>query len=190
MKRLLICSLLMVSSAHGEVFTWTESKGTRHYTSSVYEIPARDRAKAKTLNLGTEPQTDRGPTSQPAPQLPLQAPRRGRRGWVIAGAAVVTLAAGGVYVATRSSTPAVIPDAHIAAPPVADAHAAVPQVVDASVPVPVDAGSPRDAAAHAHVVAPRTADAGVVVAPAPADAPAAIKPPIDAPPNIDFIRSH
>ena len=71
MKRLLIFLLLTVSSAHGEVFTWTDSKGTTHYTNSVYEIPARYRAKAKTLNLGTEPQMDRGGTSQPAPQLPL-----------------------------------------------------------------------------------------------------------------------
>ncbi len=70
MKRLLTVLLLMVSSAHGEVYTWIDGKGTAHYTNSVYEIPARYRAKVKTLNLGTEPQADRALSSQPAPQLP------------------------------------------------------------------------------------------------------------------------
>lgn len=70
MKRLLTILLLMASSAHGEVYTWIDGKGTAHYTNSVYEIPARYRARAKTLNLGTEPPADRALSSQPAPQLP------------------------------------------------------------------------------------------------------------------------
>ena len=71
MKRLLAIALLMVSSAaFGEVYTWVDGKGTAHYTNSLYEIPARYRDKAKTLNLGTEPPVDRSTTAQPVPQPP------------------------------------------------------------------------------------------------------------------------
>ena len=70
MKRILLFVLLMVSTAHGEVFTWTDSQGTAHFTNSFYEIPARYRTKAKVLNMGPESKPD-GPVSvQQAPQAP------------------------------------------------------------------------------------------------------------------------
>ncbi len=70
MKRLLFFVILIASTAHGEVFTWTDSQGTAHFTNSFYEIPARYRAKVKVLNMGTESKPD-GPVSvQQAPQAP------------------------------------------------------------------------------------------------------------------------
>lgn len=68
MKRQLLFLLLLVSSAHGEVFTWTDSRGTAHYTNSLYEVPARYRAKVKVLNLGPEPKADGAASAQQAPQ--------------------------------------------------------------------------------------------------------------------------
>lgn len=56
--------VLMVSSAYGEVLTWTDSRGTAHYTNSLYEVPARYRAKVKVLNLGPEPNAPGAPPVQ------------------------------------------------------------------------------------------------------------------------------
>ncbi|AJE02720.1 DUF4124 domain-containing protein [Geobacter pickeringii] len=52
MKRVLLLLLLLASSAYGEIYTWRDSKGVRHYTNSEYEIPERYRKKAKVLDLG------------------------------------------------------------------------------------------------------------------------------------------
>lgn len=71
MKKLLILLLFLTSSAYGEIYTWTDSKGTKHYTNSEYEIPERYRKKAKVLDLGLGPKTDGGqaqPGAAAAPQ--------------------------------------------------------------------------------------------------------------------------
>jgi hypothetical protein len=62
MKRLLLLSLLIATPVHGEIFTWTDGRGTSHYTNSMYEVPTRYRDKVKVLNLGIDTKTD-----QPAP---------------------------------------------------------------------------------------------------------------------------
>ena len=51
MKRLLVMLLFVATCAHAEIYTWTDKKGTSHYTNSIYEIPERYRAKAKVLDL-------------------------------------------------------------------------------------------------------------------------------------------
>ncbi len=67
--------VLMATSAQGELFTWIDSRGTAHYTNSLYEVPARYRAKVKVLNLGPEPKAE-GPSSSaqqaPTPAQPVQ----------------------------------------------------------------------------------------------------------------------
>lgn len=69
MKRMIILLVLVASTAHGEIYTWTDSRGTAHYTNSLYEVPSRYRGKVKVLDLGI------GPTGAPAqPQQPAPAP--------------------------------------------------------------------------------------------------------------------
>ncbi len=58
MKRLLVLLVFVASSAHGEIYTWTDARGIAHYTNSIYEVPGRYRSKAKVLDLGVEPKTD------------------------------------------------------------------------------------------------------------------------------------
>ena len=142
--------------------------------------------------MGYSP-TDPSMPAHPAPATPLETPPRGRGGWIVGGVAAAVLVAGGAYVATRSSTPVVIPDARTAQPVAADAQIPTPPVahiLDAAVTTPGDA-----AAAHPHVgpaPVPHVArDAGAVVEPADAPPPVKpppVKPPIDAPPSIDFIH--
>lgn len=68
MKKLMVMLLFAASSAYGEFYTWTDSRGVAHYTNSTYEIPARYRAKAKVVNLGIDQKT--GPSSaQPNGQV-------------------------------------------------------------------------------------------------------------------------
>jgi len=55
-KKLLVMLAFVASTAHGEVYSWTDSRGTVHYTNRMDEIPVRFRAKAKSLNYGEEPQ--------------------------------------------------------------------------------------------------------------------------------------
>ena len=62
MKILLVMLVFVASSAYGEFYTWTDSRGTAHYTNSMYEIPARYRAKVKVLDLGANQKAD---TSSP-----------------------------------------------------------------------------------------------------------------------------
>jgi Domain of unknown function (DUF4124) len=60
-----------VSAALGEIYTWTDTRGTAHYANSEYDIPVRYRAKAKVLDLGIENRTDTAspqPAGQPPPQ--------------------------------------------------------------------------------------------------------------------------
>lgn len=68
MKLACMLVLLMVSSVHGELYTWTDGRGTAHYTNSLYEVPARYRSRVKVLNLGTEPKSDGSASVQQPPQ--------------------------------------------------------------------------------------------------------------------------
>lgn len=75
MKSLLVMLVFMASAAHGEIYTWTDPRGTAHYTNSMYEVPARFRDKVKALDYGTE---QKGGTaapqlnSQPQPMKPVE----------------------------------------------------------------------------------------------------------------------
>ena len=68
MKKLMVMLLFVASSAYGEFYTWTDSRGVAHYTNSTYEIPARYRAKAKVMNLGLDQKTDSS-SAQPNGQV-------------------------------------------------------------------------------------------------------------------------
>ena len=57
MKRLLVMLVFVASSAHGEIYTWTDSRGADHYTNRTDDIPVRYRASAKALKYGTDTQT-------------------------------------------------------------------------------------------------------------------------------------
>ncbi|MEI6207105.1 MAG: hypothetical protein WCP20_10000 [Desulfuromonadales bacterium] len=46
---LLLFALVLSSPAYGMVYTWTDSAGLTHYTNKDYEIPARYRARTKSL---------------------------------------------------------------------------------------------------------------------------------------------
>lgn len=74
MKRVLML-LLLASSAYGEIYTWRDSKGVKHYTNSEYEIPERYRKKARVLDLGigtkpASPPAGAAPPSQGGGQPP------------------------------------------------------------------------------------------------------------------------
>jgi hypothetical protein len=44
---------LIATTASAEVFTWADWRGIRHYTNSIYEVPARYRQKVKVLDIAT-----------------------------------------------------------------------------------------------------------------------------------------
>lgn len=46
---LVLFVLLLPLPAHGMVYKWTDSAGVAHFSNKAYEIPARYRAKAKSL---------------------------------------------------------------------------------------------------------------------------------------------
>lgn len=69
MKKVAVLLLLTVSAVHGEgIFTWTDSRGTAHYTNKEDEVPPRYRSKVKVLDMGTGQKTDIQLT-QPEPQV-------------------------------------------------------------------------------------------------------------------------
>ena len=71
MKTLALILVLVASAAYGEIYRWTDSKGTTHFTNSIYEIPERYRDKAKTVNLGIpETRTESSPSAQPSSTAP------------------------------------------------------------------------------------------------------------------------
>jgi hypothetical protein len=81
MKKLVAVMLLLVAStAYGEIYTWKDARGTLFYTNSLYEIPARYRARAKLLDVATGkkvpigtalPGAPAGPgAAQPSPAAP------------------------------------------------------------------------------------------------------------------------
>ena len=72
MKRLLIVMVFIASAAYGEIYTWIDSRGTAHYTNSMYEIPERYRAKVKVLDLGMSQKADTSPPQQDGQTQPLK----------------------------------------------------------------------------------------------------------------------
>lgn len=76
MKKLLLVLVFVASSAHGEIlYTWTDTRGTAHYTNSMYEVPGRYRDRVKVLDLGLGQKTEQpaSGTSGLAVQAPQQA---------------------------------------------------------------------------------------------------------------------
>ena len=76
MKRLLLVLLFTASIAHAEIFTWTDNRGTVHYTNSEYEIPGKYRAKAKILNLGIVEKKDNSSPQQDATSQQIAPPQQ------------------------------------------------------------------------------------------------------------------
>jgi len=76
MKKLLLASVFIASTAHGGIFTWTDSRGVAHYTNSEYDIPARYRAKAKIMYQGqttsSPQQSGQNQAGKPEAQPPVQ----------------------------------------------------------------------------------------------------------------------
>lgn len=72
MKKLLVMLVFVASTAHGEIYTWTDSRGTAHYTNSEYEIPVRYRAKAKVLDLGIEQKKEASSPQQNGQMQPVK----------------------------------------------------------------------------------------------------------------------
>jgi len=62
MKSLLVMLVFIATAAYGEIYTWTDPRGTVHYTNSMYEVPASFRDKVKVLEYGTE---QKGGTAAP-----------------------------------------------------------------------------------------------------------------------------
>ena len=58
MKRLLVVLVFGASAAHGEIYKWTDSRGTAHYTNNIDEIPIRSRARVKVLDYETGKKPD------------------------------------------------------------------------------------------------------------------------------------
>jgi hypothetical protein len=76
MKKLLVGVMLVASPAQGMVYMWSDSAGIAHYTNKEYDIPARYKAKAKSLypeeaDAGKNPST--GAIDQTTPSVPPQA---------------------------------------------------------------------------------------------------------------------
>ncbi len=92
-QMLAVLMLVVASAAHGEIYTWTDSRGTAHFTNRMDEIPVRYREGAKPLNYGDEPQAggsareagSQPPAARPVPQagegarIQGQTPPPGRR---------------------------------------------------------------------------------------------------------------
>jgi hypothetical protein len=75
MKRLLLLSLFIATPVQGEIYTWTDGRGTSHYTNSMYEVPTRYRDKVKVLNLGIDTKADQAaPPGAPSAIAPPQQP--------------------------------------------------------------------------------------------------------------------
>lgn len=76
MKKLLLASLVIASTAYGGIYTWTDSRGVAHYSNSEYDIPLRYRAKARVMYQGqttTSPQqSGQNQPGNPAGQPPVQ----------------------------------------------------------------------------------------------------------------------
>jgi hypothetical protein len=77
MMKALILLLLVATTVHGEIYRWTDGRGTVHYTNSEYEIPDKYRKRSAVLNLGlpvpanaAAPATAAGGVPQPEVKVP------------------------------------------------------------------------------------------------------------------------
>lgn len=68
MKKLSLILLLFATAAYGEIYTWTDSRGTSHYVSNQYDIPQRYLSRAKIYDLATGKKLPL--SAAPAPQAP------------------------------------------------------------------------------------------------------------------------
>lgn len=55
---LFLLFLLMTTFAHGEIYRWRDGAGVTHYASSMDDVPARHRERAKSMNYGPEQKGD------------------------------------------------------------------------------------------------------------------------------------
>ncbi|TSK07090.1 MAG: hypothetical protein FPO08_10740 [Geobacter sp.] len=85
MKALLALLLLTLSAtaASADIYTWKDNKGTRFYTNSLHEIPAKYLKKARVLDVATgkvgglataQPPAPAGPVSPTTARAPLAQP--------------------------------------------------------------------------------------------------------------------
>src|SRR6266568_2814271 len=72
MKRLLVLLAFIASSAHAEIYTWTDSRGTAHYTNRLDEVPDWYRARVKSLNYDSGQKTDTSAPQQTGQLQPVQ----------------------------------------------------------------------------------------------------------------------
>jgi hypothetical protein len=72
MKKLLVLLAFIASSAHAEIYTWTDSRGVAHYTNKLDEVPDRYRNKVKALNYGPEQKSDTSAPQQTGQLHPVQ----------------------------------------------------------------------------------------------------------------------
>ena|ERR1039457_5286663 len=83
MKRLLIILPLIfwISSAHAEIYSWTDPKGTAHYVNSLDDVPLRYRPRMKVQTYDNErkgeaaPQPGQMPVKHVMPVMPQLDPK-------------------------------------------------------------------------------------------------------------------
>lgn len=73
MKALLALLLLTLSAtaASADIYTWKDNKGTRFYTNSLHEIPAKYLKKARVLDVATGKLGGLATAQPPAPAQPV-----------------------------------------------------------------------------------------------------------------------
>ena len=73
MKALMALLLLTfsVTAASADIYTWKDNKGTRFYTNSLHEIPARYLKKARVLDVATGKLGGLATAQPPAPAQPV-----------------------------------------------------------------------------------------------------------------------
>ena len=77
MKKVILAVLMAVASpAFGEIYSWTDSGGTVHYTNNAEDIPEKYRSKAKVVDLGLKERFENGTTQQKGQEPTGQQPSR------------------------------------------------------------------------------------------------------------------
>jgi len=71
-KVLFIVMLIFASQAHGEVYTWRDSRGDQHFANRKDDIPVRFRADAKSLDYDREPRAG----GLPRPENTMPSPKQ------------------------------------------------------------------------------------------------------------------